>query len=158
MMTRRQFTQAFGAAFAFVAGGSAVLVRVAHALASTVESELRTSKYVYISTQRKDGSYGKPAEIWFLYHDGAVWVASPTTTWRVKRIRAGRPKAKIAVGKIDGTSFPATGSIVKDEKVYDIMYKTFAEKYPDGWPKYEQRFRDGLKDGTRVLMKYQPSE
>src|ERR1700752_3612103 len=99
MMTRRQFMQTIGGAFALVSGGSAMLARVAHALAGNVESELKTSKYVYISTQRKDGSYGKPAEIWFLYHDGAVWVASPTTTWRVKRIRAGRPKAKIAVGK-----------------------------------------------------------
>lgn len=158
MMTRRQFNRALAAAIMLVPGGAAVLARVAHALVADVETALRASKYVYVSTQRKDGSFGAPAEIWFLYHQGAVWVASPTTTWRVRRIRAGQSKARIAVGKIDGRSFAATGSIVKDEAVYEVMYRTFAEKYPEGWPKYEQRFRDGLKDGSRVLIKYQPSE
>src|SRR5262249_24410346 len=79
----------------------AVAVVSAHAteLPANVREQLESAKYVYIATQRKDGSYGKAAEIWFLYHDGAVWVGSPPTTWRVKRINHHRPNAKIAVGK-----------------------------------------------------------
>ena len=49
---------------------------------------LETSRYVYSATARKAGGFGTPAEIWFMYDRGAVWVASPPTTWRVKRIRA----------------------------------------------------------------------
>lgn len=130
----------------------------ARALSSEVESALKSSKYVYISTERKDHSYGKPAEIWYLYDKGAVWVASPPTTWRVKRIKAGRSKAKIAVGKPDGPSFTATGSVSKDTTIHEAMFKTYAEKYGDRWSGYEKQFRDGLTNGSRVLIKYQPVE
>ena len=118
---------------------------------------LESSPYVYVATQRKDGSFGTAAEIWFMYDQGAIWMASPITAWRVKRIRAGRPAARIAVGKKDGPSFMATGSFVRDPGAYERLYATFAKKYPDGWPKYAERFRDGLKDGSRVLMRYQPA-
>ena len=125
-------------------------------LPAAVREQLKTSPYVYISTQRKDGTFGKPAEIWFLDHQGAVWVGTPPTTWRVKRIKHGRPNAKIAVGKPDGPSFDAVGTIVKDPKVADVMFETYAKKYPDRWPGYEKRFKDGMKDGSRVLVKYTP--
>jgi hypothetical protein len=130
----------------------------ARALSPELEAALEKATYVYIATNRKDGSYGTPAEIWFMYHEGAVWVASPTTTWRVRRIRAGRPKARIAVGAVDGPAFAATGSIVTDPALHKVMFHTFASRYPQGWPTYEDRFRTGLADGTRVLMKYQPAE
>jgi hypothetical protein len=143
------------AALAFYAGA---LPASARALSTEVKAALETSPYVYISSHRKDGSFGAPAEIWFMYHDGAVWVASPTTTWRVRRIRAGRTKARIAVGKPDGPTFAAVGSIVTDPALHQAMFGTFARKYPQGWPKYEDRFRQGLVDGTRVMVKYQPAE
>jgi len=130
----------------------------ARALSPELEAALEKATYVYIATNRKDDSYGAPAEIWFMYHEGAVWVASPTTTWRVRRIRAGRPKARIAVGSVDGPTFAATGSIVTDPALHNVMFRTFASRYPQGWPEYEDRFRKGLADGTRVLMKYQPTE
>jgi predicted pyridoxine 5'-phosphate oxidase superfamily flavin-nucleotide-binding protein len=126
------------------------------ALTPEIENALRTSPYVYIATQRKSGGFGQPAEIWFMYRDGAVWVASPATTWRAKRIRAGRPTATIAVGKREGPSFEATGQLVKDPKAYEALFTTLAEKYPDGWKQYEERFRTGLADGSRVLIKYDP--
>jgi hypothetical protein len=126
-------------------------------LTPELERALATSAYVYLATERKDGNFGTPAEIWFMWDQNAVWVASPTTTWRVKRIRAGRTKAQIAVGARTGPSFTATGTIVQDPAVYEKLYVTFARKYPEGWTKYEARFREGLKDGSRVLMKYQPA-
>ena len=129
----------------------------AEALDQALKDKLAASPYVYISSQRKDGSFGKPAEIWFLFHQDAVWVGTPPTTWRVKRIKAGRRAAKIAVGSVDGPSFVAEGSIVSDPKVLDVMYATYAKKYPDRWPAYAQRFRDGMKDGSRVLVRYTPT-
>jgi hypothetical protein len=129
---------------------------LAGAPAGSLEEQLASSTYVYIATQRKDGSFGKPAEIWFLHHEGAVWVGTPPTTWRVKRIKAGRTAAKIAVGKPDGPSFDAVGALIDDPKVAEVMFAIYAKKYPDRWPGYEQRFRDGMKDGSRVLVKYTP--
>lgn len=145
-------------ALALVTCSVAMRANLAHALSAENEAALKRERYVYISSNRKDGSFGAPAEIWFMYSRGALWVASPPTTWRVRRIRAGRPKARIAIGKVDGATFMATGSLVADPEIYEEMFRTFARKYPNGWPKYEQRFRQGLADGTRVLVKYQPIE
>jgi len=74
-----------------------------------------------------------------------VWVGTPPTTWRVKRIKHHRPTAIFAVG-----------SIVTDTKVADLLFETYAKKYPDRWPGYAQKFKDGIKDGSRVLVKYVP--
>jgi predicted pyridoxine 5'-phosphate oxidase superfamily flavin-nucleotide-binding protein len=125
-------------------------------LAPEVVQALEQSPYVYVATQRKDGTFSPPAEIWFMWDQGAVWMASPATTWRAKRIRAGRGAARIFVGRKDGPMITATGSFVRDPAAYERLYATYAKKYPDGWPRYEAKFREGLKDGSRVLMRYQP--
>jgi hypothetical protein len=91
-----------------------------------------------------------------MHHNGAVWVASPVTTHRVKRIQAGQTKAKIAIGKTDGPSFTAKGSIVKDPEVNKVLFETFAKKYSDRWSSLEEQFRDGLANGSRALIKYEP--
>jgi hypothetical protein len=128
----------------------------AAALSPEIQKALNDSKYVYISSTRKDGTLSKPAEIWFLTHDGAVYVGTRPSSWRVKRIKAGRPDAKIAVGSAEGPSFMAVGSVVNDPSMQELLYKTYARKYPDGWQTHEQAFRDGFKDGSRVLVKYVP--
>ena len=139
---------------------AAALTGVARAgeLPPDIKTALASSKYVYISSTRKDGSLGKPAEIWFLYHNGAVYVGTPPTSWRAKRIKKGRTTAKIAVGKTDGPSFTATGAIVNEPDVMAVLYETYAKKYPDGWPQFEAKFRNGFKDGSRVLIKYVPKD
>ncbi len=125
-------------------------------LSAEQQKTLDSSKYVYIQSERKGGQFGKAAEIWFFHHNGAVWVCSPTTTHRVKRIQAGHTKAKIAIGKPDGPAFNAKGSVVKDAAVNTVMFESFAKKYADGWSSYEKNFRDGLADGSRTLIKYDP--
>ena len=145
----------------------AVIVTVALALSPVtnaatlgpeVEEALRESPYVYLASQREDGAFGEPAEIWFMFEDGAVWVGTRKTSWRAKRIRAGRAAATIAVGTREGPTFNATGAIVKDEKMYATMFRTFAKKYPSGWLKHEEGFRTGFADGSRVLIRYDPQE
>jgi hypothetical protein len=155
MHARRRSLLGCVAATVLIAATAAVVV--AADLPAELTRALETSRYVYIATARKTGGYGAPAEIWFMYDQGAVWVASPPTTWRVKRIRAGRRTARIAVGAKDGPSFTATGSLVRDPAVYERLFATFAKKYPEGWRQYESRFRAGLNDGSRVLIRYAPA-
>lgn len=141
---------------ALVVAGMLAAPRDAAGLDPALDRALATSTYVYVASERKGGTFGTPAEIWFMWDDGAVWVASPPTSWRAKRIHAGRTKARIAVGRKDGPTFAAEGAFVRDPAVYDKLCATFAKKYPDGWRKYEASFRAGLKDGSRVLMRYRP--
>jgi len=125
-------------------------------LPEATTNALASSTFVYIASMRKDGHFGKPAEIWFLWHNGAVYVGTPPTSWRARRIKAGRPQAHIAVGKPDGPSFQATGAIVKEPDVLPVLFDTYAKKYREGWTHFEAKFRDGFKDGSRVLIKYTP--
>jgi hypothetical protein len=129
----------------------------AHAeLSEAVRAQLAREPFVYIASTRKDGALGRPAEIWFLYHQGAVYVGTSPTSWRVKRIRWGRPRAKIWVGKPDGPSFLALGEIVRDAAVEQVMLETYARKYPERWGRWERSFREGFRDGSRVVVKYTP--
>jgi hypothetical protein len=125
-------------------------------LSPELKKALADGTYVYISSARKSGGFGAPAEIWYMYHDGAVYVGTRPTSWRVRRIKAGRPTAKIAVGSSGGPSFEATGSIDNDPAAQELLLDTFAQKYGDRWPSHEKNFRDGFKDGSRVLVKYIP--
>jgi len=125
-------------------------------LPAAVTQGLESAKYVYISSTRKDGALSAPAEIWYVWLDGAVYVGTRPTSWRVKRIKAGRPDAKIAVGSVEGPSFLATGALVSDTGLEEKMMQAYAKRYPDGWPKYEAAFRAGFKDGSRVLVRYTP--
>lgn len=126
-------------------------------LSPELQQALDTSTYVYIQSERKSGAFGSKAEIWFLHHAGAVWVGTPMSTYRVKRIQAGRTKAKVWIGSTDGPMFDAVGELVQDDEVAERMFQTFAKKYPDGWPTYEERFRSGFGDGSRTLVRYVPA-
>ena len=66
---------------------------VAAALPSEIDHALRDSTYVYIQSERKSHQLGKPAEIWFFYDGTAVYVGTRPTSWRVRRIKAGRRRA-----------------------------------------------------------------
>ena len=127
-------------------------------LSAELEQALTTSTYAYIATERKSGDLGRPAEIWYMYHDGAVWVGTPKTTYRARRIEAGRTKARVALGSPDGPAFDATGSIVNDAELTALLFERLAQKYPSGWQSFESGFRSGFADGSRVLIKYQPAE
>jgi hypothetical protein len=150
----RRYTWMFAVAVLFMS----LLAKPAYSgsLSAEQQKALESSKYVYIQSTRADGSMSKAAEIWFMYHNGAVWVCSPTTTHRVKRIQAGKTGAKIAVGKPDGPSFKAKGSLVKDPEVNKVLFETFAKKYADGWSSYEKQFKEALANGSRTLVKYDP--
>jgi hypothetical protein len=138
------------------------------ALSTDLERALRESQYVYIQSERQAGAFGKPAEIWFTYDGGAVLVGTPQTAWRVKRIKAGRKRARITgikagrkrarvtVGKVDGPAFDATGELVRDPAVEQRLLEEFGRKYPDGWKRFADRFREGFKTGDRVIVRYTP--
>jgi len=133
-----------------------VTAAAAAALSPDVDKALHDAKYVYIQSERKSGQLGKPAEIWFYYDGKAVYVGTPPTSWRVRRLKAGRKKAHIAVGKADGPAFDATGEVVKDAATEQKMLEEYARKYPEGWARFAEKFKEGFKSGERVLVRYTP--
>ena len=138
---------------------AATLLIAASALAGFTpeqEKQLADATYVYVQSERKSGEWSTPAEIWFFVDGGKLYVGTRPSSWRVKRINAGRTKARIAIGKVDGPAVEATGALVKDAALQGRMMAAYATKYPDGWKKYEQSFREGFETGERVLVAYTP--
>lgn len=125
-------------------------------LTPEVEKALREATYVYVQSERKTGEWSKPAEIWFHFEDGKVYVGTRPTSWRVRRIGWKRTKARVAVGKPDGPAFEATAALVKDPALEERLMADYAKKYPEGWAKFEAAFRDGFKSGERVIVRYTP--
>jgi hypothetical protein len=126
------------------------------ALTPELAKALADSQYVYIQSERKSGAFGKPSEIWFFVDGGKIFVGTRPSSWRVKRIKAGRTRARIAVGSPQGPSFEATGAIVKDPQIEEKLMRAYAKKYPDGWPGHADSFRNGFRSGDRVLVSYTP--
>jgi len=136
-----------------------VLLAASSALAGFTpeqDKQLAEATYVYVQSERKSGEWSKPAEIWFFVDGGTLYVGTRPESWRVKRIKAGRTKARVAIGKADGPAFEATASLVKDPAIEEKMFAAFATKYPEGWKKYEDAFRQGFKSGERVMVAYTP--
>jgi len=133
------------------------LVAIAHAgLSTDFDKALRNSTYIYVQSERKSGELGKAAEIWFFYDGSVVYVGTRPTSFRVRRIKAKRTRARIAVGTATGLAFDATGAIVNDPAIAEKLMAEYAKKYPEGWKRFETSFRDGFKTGERVLVSYTP--
>ena len=52
--------------------------------------------------------------------------------------------------------FIAEATLDRDPAVFERLMQSFAEKYSDGWNKWEPRFRKGYTDRTRILIRYHP--
>jgi hypothetical protein len=126
-------------------------------LGSEITEHLTKDEFVYIASTRKGGDLGEAAEIWFYWDGSALFVASPPKAWRVVRIRAGRPQARIWVGSVEGSWFDAKGEIVSDVAAQEKLVTTFREKYGVKFSGWHDRFRDGFKDGSRLLIRYAPT-
>lgn len=148
----RRFTLAAVAAFLSVS-----LVVGAAELSAEITSHLEKDPYVYISSMRKSGEFGTPAEIWFSWDGKTVLVGTSVKSYRVKRIKAGRPSARIAVENAEGPSFDATGALVDGKEAQEAMIAAFAKKYGESFTdKWQAKFREGFASGTRILVRYTP--
>ena len=141
---------------------------------ATPKDKLETSQLVYITPIKSDGEESRcKAEIWFSHHDGDVFVVTPPETWRAKAVEKGLTKARLWVGEFgvwtqsdgafrDAPEFMATASIATETDVHAKVLTSHAkvlsamgEKYAQtGWGRWGQRFKDGLEDGSRVMIRY----
>jgi hypothetical protein len=80
-------------------------------------------------------------------------------------LRAGLPRARIWIGDLgvwtraEGRyrSLPqveAVGSLVEDSAEQARVLGLFGAKYPVSWVLWGPRFRRGLEDGSRVMLRY----
>lgn len=139
------------------------------AAAEAAQEALGSSPLVYITPIKSDGEESRcKAEIWFAYHDAAVFVVTPATAWRAQAIGRGLTSARMWVGdfgvwtRADGAfreapELMATGAMETNAETRTKVLAVMGEKYAGaGWGNWGPRFEKGLADGERVMLRYTP--
>lgn len=135
-------------------------------LKATAESPL-----IYVSPLRSDGGESKcHAEIWFVPAGEDLLVCTPVDAWRTRAIKKGLDQARIWVGDFgtwtssgekyrSAANFVAKASVVpaEDEAVAKCLADMGKKYESTGWSTYGPRFHKGMKDGSRVVIRYRPT-
>lgn len=133
------------------------------------QAAAETSPLIYLTPIQSNGAESRcQAEIWFASFAGAMYVVTATEAWRAQAIRQGLTQARIWVGDVgtwhraDGgyKALPRVGanaSIETDAAVQGQVLEVMGGKYSAEWDTWGPRFRNGLADGSRVMLKYEPT-
>lgn len=160
MITRRIFVA--GAALA------PVMAYARPTLAATgLAKALASSKLVYLTPLKSNGEESRcKAEIWFAVADGDIFVVTPPDAWRAQAVSRGLPLARMWVGEFgvwtsaDGAFRQAPeimtrAALETDPAMQARVLENMGAKYAnDGWQRWGPRFKQGLADGGRVMIRY----
>ena len=151
-----------------VTGAAAVALAPYTRAGDTLKAAMAESPLIYLSPLKSDGGESRcQAEIWFALHAGAMYVVTPDDAWRTEAIRRGLERARIWIGDVGNwrraneryRNLPVietSASIETDVAVREQVLAVMGEKYADEWETWGPRFRNGLADGSRTMLKYEP--
>jgi hypothetical protein len=157
-----------------LAGAGAWLLAPRILAAATLSPELvgalEKSPLVYVSPLKKDGSESRcHGEVWFAWDRDGVVLVTGKDAWKARALARGLERARIWVadygrirwdeaGKLaKAPHFQASARIDSDPAAFERVIPIYARKYPDEWAsKWEARFKQGIADGSRVLIRYTP--
>jgi hypothetical protein len=135
----------------------------ASALRAAADTDL-----IYIANERPDGALGRcQAEVWFAPSGGELVVVTDASSWRVKMAQRQGATARIWIGDVgrwqraDGAwrdlpSIRAGVRLDDDPAFAAAALDQFGRKYPASWLLWGPRFRKGLADGSRKLLRFAP--
>jgi len=168
-ITRRQFLALGGAGAAALAWPRAARA-LAYELPQAAKDALAKSPLVYVSPLKKDGSESTcHGEVWFVQEGSDVVVVTAADRWKARAIASGHDRARLWVGDFGvwtrsggkfktAPTFLARASFDPGPVQRERALEAFGKKYPAEWDTWGPRFRDGLVDGSRVLLRYEPIE
>jgi hypothetical protein len=168
-LSRRHFLSAStAAAAALLMPRGALRAEEAFALPDTTRAALGESPLIYLSPLRSNGTESTcHAEVWFVRDGEDLLVVTAADRWKALAVGRGLDRAHIWVGDFgrwnrsggrykSAPSFLAKARFEADPAVVERALAEFGTKYPEEWDKWEPRFRKGLADGSRVLIRYRP--
>ena len=160
MLTRRTFMQA-----AVAAAGLSLLP---NSYGKDITLRLQESDLVYITAIKSNGRESHcQAEIWYAWDGSDIWVITDSSSWRATAPTLGLDRSRIWVGDVGNwqqsrgkyKSLPvldAMTSIILDAQAHQKALQLFGDKYTMGWIVWGPRFKKGLADGSRSLIRYRP--
>jgi hypothetical protein len=165
MIRRRTLLTFSGAALAACA---APFRLAAASIADATAKALATSNVIYITPLKKgDVESTCHAEVWFVFDSGAIYVVTSSKAWRARAVGLGLNQARMWVGEF-GTwkgakeayrkapELNATASLIDDAGSKARVLDVFGKKYHAEWSDWGPKFKNGLADGSRVMLRYTP--
>jgi len=159
MIDRRRFMSATALSGAAVLGGA--LARPAYAHHADF-----TSPLIYLSPLSQAGQLSRcQAEVWFQATEDGLYVVTQHDAWRAEAIDKGLTRTRIWVGDV-GLWHRSEGKYLElpsvtfnarrepDADVHARVLERMGNKYSAEWGTWGPRFRDGLKNGERVMLHY----
>ena len=139
-------------------------------LGEAAEKAIAKSPLIYITPLGKDGSESAcHAEVWFASDGQDLLVCTPQDAWRSQAVKRGLDRARIWVGdfgpwmesdgkyKVGPTLVARSSLLPAGDAAVERALAVMGEKYASsGWSKWGPRFRSGLEDGSRVMIRYRP--
>lgn len=167
-LDRRQFLRTAGVAAAALLLPPAAGRADTSVLSEAARAALAESPLVYISPLQKAGSESRcHGEVWFVTDGDDVLLCTGADGWRSRAVKSGLTRARLWVGdygvwkKAGGSfreapTFDSAAVLEEDAAAQERALEAFGKKYPDEWNKWGPRFKNGLADGSRVLIRYKP--
>lgn len=137
--------------------------------AARLREAAEISPLVYISPLRSDGTESRcHAEVWFVTDGPDLLMVTGADRWRARAIERGLVQARVWIGDhgvwttSDGAfrqspSIDVQGGFERDATRQESALDAFGAKYPDEWGSWGPRFREGLTDGSRRMIRYRPA-
>ena len=166
MISRRTLLALSGAALAACA---APFRAVAGALVDETTRALGNSETIYITPLKKGGAESTcHSEVWFVYQGGAIYVVTSSKAWRARAIGLGLDQARMWVGEFGvwkrandafrkAPELSATAAVIDDSAMRAQVLEVFGKKYHGEWSDWGPKFKNGLADGSRVMLRYTPT-
>ena len=132
------------------------MVQTAAALDSDTIAQLHTAKEIYVSTQRKSGAWGSAAPVWFWYADEVIYLTASPSSYKARRIQAGRNTVRIAIGSRDGPTFAGKAEIFTNAAIVERMGEAYNNKYWLAWLGFARPRVSRVESGKTVAIKVTP--
>ena len=133
---------------------------------ATAAGSLGSTDLIYLSPLLRDGRESRcQAEVWFVHEGRRIWVVTARDAWRTRAIAKGLVRARIWVGDVGlwkdakgrHRTLPnayANATRITAATAFEPVLERFGSKYRGEWLLWGPRFRNGLADGSRVLLQY----
>ncbi len=126
------------------------------------------SPLIYLSPLQTGGELSRcQAEIWFVTDGGDFCVVTAFDAWRAEAVAKGLTRAKVWMGDVGQwqssngkyKTLPSVETNVRvetDATAHARVLNQFGQKYSAEWGTWGPRFKRGLADGSRVMIRYRP--
>lgn len=144
-------------------------VRALEGLPEASRAALVESDLVYLTPIKSNGEESScHAEVWFAFDGTDLFLCTSSEAWRAQALANGLSSARLWVGEFgtwtrsagrfrEGPELMAIGAVESGSAGIERGLELLGAKYRVQWAIWGPRFRNGIADGSRVMLRYRPT-